>query len=370
MASVGGGVAIQANPNAPTFALSADQSLAATLALSKIAGTPPLPQNVIPVTVTGSGGSSLPAPTPGQTNIYEVYNLGSTPKTDKLPEGGQALIVTGVTPEYLVGHTGQEVLVGNAGADTINAAGGSGTVITGNGNNTILLNDQGVSSTGGMKVQGGTGSDTIKMWGGSVTVTAQSPGTITVDALANANTVIGNAQIYLSQGASVYAHGSDTISFGDFNDTVTSFGTATASSALSGLTLMTGTGAHSVMAGSGNTTLIGGSGTDTFVGGAGTSSMVGGTSTNLFVGGAGFDTMVGNGIGGDNTFTFDTSHGSGGNLDIYSFTTGDDLKLVNYDVSSVLADATVSGGNTILDLGGTIITVHGHVLTSSDITTS
>ena len=308
------------------------------------------------------------APTAGDFNVYNIYNMASG-QTNTLDPGGQAFALLGVNKETVVGHAGQELLIGNAGNDTINAAGGNGTIITGVGANVIDMNSAGLAG-GSQTIYTGSGSDTVNMWGGAATVSAEAGGKVVVDVLAGANSVTGNVNIALSAGASVVTNGNDTISFGSGADTVVEVGTATVTAGVGKVTVSAGSGANSVAAGSGASTLLGGSGADTFSGGAGSSSMVGGSSANVFTGATGHDTMVGNLSASSNLFTFDSTK-AGGTHTIDNFVSGQDqLKLVGYTTATALADANVVGGNTVIHFGdGTTITLVGYNhLTATDIT--
>ena len=309
-------------------------------------------------------------PTPGDYNIYNIFNLVSDGGTDTMNPGGQAFVLLGANAETVIGNGGNVVLVGNAGNDTFDAVGGAGTIVTGIGSTVINLNNTGVAG-GSQTIDAGSGSDTVNMWGGAVTVSVEAGGHLKVNALAGANSVTGNATISLSPGASVVASGNDTISFGSGADTVVEVGTATvAAGAIGNVTVSAGSGANSVAAGAGNSTLIGGSGADTFAGGVGSSSMVGGSSANVFSGATGHDTMVGNLGAASNLFSFASTQ-SGGTHTIDNFVTGQDqLKLVGYTTATALADANVVGGNTVIHFAdSTTITLVGYTtLTGSDIT--
>jgi Ca2+-binding RTX toxin-like protein len=307
------------------------------------------------------------APTAGDFNVYNIYNLSSG-QTNTLNPGGQAFALLGVNKETVIGHTGQEVLIGNAGNDTINAAGGSGTIITGVGANVVDLNNAGMAG-GSVTIDTGSGSDTVNMWGGAATVSAEAGGSLLVNVLAGANTVTGNAKIALSPGANLVASGNDTISFGSGADTVVEVGTATVTAGVGTVTVSAGSGANSVAAGAGASTLLGGSGADTFTGGAGSSSMVGGSASNVFNGATGHDTMVGALAASSNIFSFNSAS-AGGTHTIDNFVTGQDtLKLVGYSTATALADASVVGGNTVIHFAdNTTITLVGYNhLTASDI---
>jgi hypothetical protein len=120
--------------------------------------------------------------------------------------------------------------------------------------------------------------------------------------------------------------------------------------------------------GSGNATLSGGGGVNVFHAGSGSTSMSGGGgSQDTFAGGSGFDTMDAQGAKSA-VFQFNASN-HGGTHTIDNFKSGPDkLQLSGYDTTTVLANAQVIGGNTVLNLSdGTTITLQGFThLTASD----
>lgn len=114
--------------------------------------------------------------------------------------------------------------------------------------------------------------------------------------------------------------------------------------------------------GSGNDTIIGGTGVATLGGGAGADSIVAAEGGSYLIGEAGNDTLVGragndvfiytSGGGSDTIVNFDPTR------DTLAFTTSSDLP--GSSLLTLINNATVSGGNTILTLAdGSTITVTG-----------
>jgi Ni,Fe-hydrogenase III small subunit len=100
--------------------------------------------------------------------------------------------------------------------------------------------------------------------------------------------------------------------------------------------------------------LYGGTGNDTLIAGKGNDFLFGGTATNTFVDGTGNDYMQG--AGNANTYAFDESHSGHDVIANFNLTTdmlriGPNLNSGGLTtVSSLIATATVSNGNTVLHL--------------------
>lgn len=212
-------------------------------------------------------------------------------------------------------------------------------------------------------------SANLNITAGGNNVTAASSGDVTVHVPApGPDTITGNAKVVLTPGGTynLDLSGNDTISFGTGNDTILTAGAATVMASSTGVVVMAGAGAETTNVGSSAATLLGGTGA---------ASLIGGSGGNLFVGG-GADTLVANMKAPSNVFSF--TDGVRGAYTIDNFTSStaghvDQIKLVGYgmnEVANALANETVSGGNTSIQLtDGTHITLVGYTnLTASDFT--
>jgi Ca2+-binding RTX toxin-like protein len=244
--------------------------------------------------------TGFPAPAPSHPSVFApntLYVENFQPVEDGvygLQEKANAMVVTGDTDAHLIGRfAATELLVGNSGNDTIRGHGGTGTIIAGNGSNHIH------SGHGNMYISTGTGNDTIHTGMGSDTVVTHGIATVFAGS--------GN-DVYYDQGQSSH-----------------------------------------VFVGSGNATLFAGDGTDAFRGGSGLTVMNSGTGSDTFTGGSGFTIMNDTGTGAT-TFDFNSSYH--GDALVQGFNSASDsISLEGYTVNQLMADTTVVGGNSFVNLG-------------------
>lgn len=249
------------------------------------------------VVVYTPAGDGAPAPAiqPATSGTLYVENLTPTEGAYySLQLKASALIATGTTDAHLIGDAGSmELLTGNSGDDTIRGHGGHGTIIAGNGENHIH------SGHGNMYISAGTGNDTIHTGSGSDTIVT---------------------------------YGVATVFAGSGNDVYTDKGVAS-----------------QVYVGIGNATLFAGSGFDHFSGGSGITVMNSGTGSDTFTGGSGLTVMNDSGTGAT---TFDFNNAVHGSDLVNGFNSStDSISLEGYTVNQLLADTTVVGGNSFVNLG-------------------
>jgi Ca2+-binding RTX toxin-like protein len=252
--------------------------------------------------------------------------------------------------------------------------------IGGGGNDTIIATSKvNLTTTGepGNIDFTGIGNDSLTLNGGGnlgneVTVDSEKARITLRGGASNLDVTEKSAKITEDPnagGTNITAQGNDTINLGTGNDTITDKGGATLFGGGGSFSFTGGAGGRDqVVVGSGNATLSGGGGVNVFHAGSGSTSMTGGAgSKDTFVGGSGFDTMDAQGAKSA-VFQFSASN-HGGTHTIDHFQSGPDkLQLSGYDTATVLANAQVIGGNTVLSLGdGTTITLQGFThLTASD----
>lgn len=203
------------------------------------------------------------------------------------------------------------------------------TTVAGSVNNLVID-----TSASGVVLQGSSAS--------SLTGVVLSGG-----ASSNTSLVVGNAGSSIIDGSQstknltvVAGAGSDTIVSGSGNDQVSlgEFGIANG--------------------GSGADTIVGGTGSTTIGGGVGSDSIVAGSGGGVFIGEVGNDTLVA-GTGKD-IFIYRSGDG---NDSITGFNPAQDtlgFAISGVDITSIISNATVSGGNTTITLpDGSTITLAG-----------
>lgn len=281
---------------------------------------------------------------------------------------------------------GNDTITGTNGNDTISAGLGDNQITLGSGTNVVL-------SEGQDTIDGTTGTDTVTLLGGSSVVTLGANATV-YDTTSH-NTVSGGNNSFITGGSSstYFSTGALSTVSGGLNDTISASadlwqirGTSNSITASGALTFLNGTGATTVSAGT--STLFGASGldlmlvdgsassTNLFVGGDGSETVsaassngtlhafagtgdetiIGGSASDTLVGGSGSATLTG-GSGAANLFAL-TKGTAGGDYTITDFgsAAGNLMALYQYGLqnnnglASVLANATVSGGNTTIEL--------------------
>jgi Ca2+-binding RTX toxin-like protein len=312
----------------------------------------------LPTAILTSASDTVPA---GYNVIYNI--APSAPFT--VPGGAEGAVLVGTSSANVTTNGGTDLIIGNYGNDTINAMSGSGTIIVSNASSVINL-------AGSYQEDSATANYDINMYGGSVTIGAVGGSAEKVDLYDGDNSVSSGisftANLIGGNDTLSLTAGSHTINLGSGADTITEAGSATIYGVGSTASLMftaTGSGKELVDLGAGSATLIGGAGTNTFVGGIGTASMTGGAGSNIFTAGTGADTMVG--VGSSNLFNFATTTTTGGaSYVVDNFVGSDTIHVTGYTSTQVLANATFSGGNTVISLGGgSTITLVGFQLSAT-----
>ncbi len=297
--------------------------------------------------VTVVGGSTITSSglTPDQlktasTLLSQQVSTGSSYTDTKLGASGGAPIATvplqaTVTMGNLSTNT---VRTSNIDAPTGSSSTAVVSVDANTGGATGVLTNVGVGDKVGGVVVGGTGDN-------NVTAVIFNASSVSKTAIGS-----GNNEFFVldstSGSNSIYAgSGSDTVLGGSSSDTISANGTAIING---------GAGSDTIVGGTGFSTLGGGAGDDWIVAGSGGSLIIGETGNDSLVAGAGKDVFIFRpGDGNDTISGFDPSQ------DTIGFST------TNYgsgtlDLVSLMSNAKVSGGNTILTLpDGSTITVVG-----------
>jgi Ca2+-binding RTX toxin-like protein len=236
------------------------------------------------------------------------------------------------------------VVMGSASFDSVSTA-----TVTASSNTTSIVNVNTASATNSLtnvQVSGSVNSVLVEGVGnGNVAA-------VIFDSSASSKTVVGSSSnefVVLNNTSgsnTIYAgSGSDSVIGGTSSDFISSNGTLAANG---------GAGSDSIVGGAGSSTLGGGSGNDTIVAGSGGSYLIGEVGDDSLVGGAGKDVFIFRPGDGN-----DTISGFNPAADTLGFTS------TNYgnstlDLGSLISNAQVSGGNTILTLpDGSTITVVG-----------
>ncbi len=241
--------------------------------------------------------------------------------------GGGDTITGGAGNDRVEGGLGDDTLDGGAGFDTLDGGDGADTLIggfqwdtlTGGAGNDLLQGDGGDDTLNGDagddRLEGGEGRDTLN--GGD-----------------GADTLLGGAHDDTLNGGA----GNDRLLGGWQNDT------------------LNGDDGNDTLYGEWhNDTLYGGLGNDTLDGGSGNDRLFGGTGNDILTGGADHDTFVfADGFGQDVITDFDA-------LDTAERIKLTDVSTIN-NMSDLLAAATQSGSDVVIDAGG------GNVLTLENVT--
>lgn len=291
-----------------------------------------------------------------------------TPAADTLNGGvTNNLIHAGAGDDTVNGLAGRDVLYGDRGADIVNGNSGNDTLVWNNGDGSDTLS-------------GGSGTDTLVTESGSTGETF----TLNTDTgnLLLARTSNPAFQLSLQQVETVdlwSQGGDDRLTMGDLSGTTvtqvhfhggTGDDRVTASASSTPLvaegesgndTLTGGTGSDQLQGGSGNDPLRGGAGNDWLLGGTGNDSLSGGNGRDVLEGGAGNDQLTG-GAGRD-AFVFNPNEGDD---TVRDFTSGvDSIVLKGFSgttgqpatFADLTGQITTAGGDSVIDLGGTTITV-------------
>jgi hypothetical protein len=312
-------------------------------------------------------------------------NLTGNRDTVRVSTGRQTINVTGrgnqitsvVKHGVVINESGPVSMVFNGiGNDTVTMGDGSNTIndsgpITllgggpsGNGHNRVTLTGRSASidadgnnniTLGKSQGQGNGPTFNATVGGGNDTITA--------------TTKLNLTEIPGAGNLNVTGIGHDTFNLSTGNATVTDPGGATIFGGGGDLKFIGGSGGRDqVVVGSGNASLIGDGGKNVFHAGSGNATMRGGAgSQDTFTGAQGHDTMSAPGAKSA-IFSFNSTLSGGTHL-INHFEAGPDkLQLLGYDTTTVLNNATVVNGSTLLDLGdGTTIKLLGFTgLTASD----
>lgn len=288
---------------------------------------------------TLAGGGTLP--TIGLTSsenefITSVLNTSSS---------GQTIAVQQVAPVASIVQGAAEVLIGNIRTTNVSnsvvaATGGTGDVVQvtvptgGSGSVTNLVIDNSIQNI----VLSGTSENQI-----STVFAGSNTSLVVADAGSNFLILDSNSTV----GATIVSGvGNDSIIGGGGNDQVRLGDAGIANG---------GGGADTLIGGTGFATLGGGGGADSIVAASGGGVMIGEAGNDTLTAGAGNDIIIFQpGDGSDRVVGFDptkdtlafasVNYGAGGTLDL----------------SSLISNATVSGGNTVLTLpDGSTITVVG-----------
>ncbi|PWC78130.1 hypothetical protein TSH64_28155 [Azospirillum sp. TSH64] len=297
-----------------------------------------------------------------QGPIYVATGQGSVTSTNI---DGSAFVVTErVLAVTVTGSAAtNQIIAGNdVTGTTINTTTGTGTVIAGNASTQVgLVGDQN-GNGGSYVVYGGPQNDTVLASSGSNTITGGAGSN--VFGLAG-----GNNAVYAAGNDTVFATGgTNLIGGGTGNSTiVASSGTNT---------IFGGNGTSNIFAQGGQSTVFAGSGVNQVfgidnnalyaVGGSSstnTATIVGGNANDTLFGGTGKSVMFGG--GGENLFAFSTVFGGGQTVigDFNASGANNKILIQGYSgvtSASLLSNATVTGGNTVITLtDNTTITVAG-----------
>jgi Ca2+-binding RTX toxin-like protein len=313
--------------------------------------------------------------TPGASNILVTVPTGySVTAIDQAVTGPVAIfgggsLFAGNQSVYYIGaaSTNPVTIAAGNGNDYFTMPSGSNYLMAlGNGNDTVDLGGSG-------SVVGGTGNNLFSITGGTNAIASYGAND-TIDAAAGNTTLStfgANPDISGGTGNLVYlggAAGAPTITGATGGGMETLFGAAGQN-----ITYEDNSGAvkgSAILAsGTGNETLnAGGSSTGVqLASGSGSVDMVGSSGPDTFYGGSGFATMTGD--GGADVFVFGNTAGHTGGTDIITdFNSSDTFLVSGYGsnaASTAFADATYSGGNSVVKLSdGTTITFDGINTTS------
>ncbi|MBB2202702.1 calcium-binding protein [Gluconacetobacter tumulisoli] len=309
--------------------------------------------------------------------------LGGAGGGSFLATAGDNVFVGGTGNFTIDTGTGDDIVVTGSGNDTVNAGSGDNQIYLGTGSNAV-------ASWGQDTIIGAAGIQSVTIYGGSSSVSLGSNAWVADTAAGSAisvgggSTVSGGTQDMVSftgNTGTIAGATADTISAA--GDLVVSQGIGNSISVTGSLTFLNGTGMTTVTAGqstifgaagldmsvtgSGDTLFVANEGNETLDGSmsgtplhafanSGAATFIGGSGADTLVGGTGSTTMTG-GMG-DNLFAFTKGPSSGGDNVITDFgsSAGNIVALYQYGyqnnngLQSILDSATVSGGNTTIQL--------------------
>lgn len=380
-----------------SFALNGDY--ANLLIGSENAGSGAINPFGAPVTVNGSGITASSLSVLAGNTVSTSFYAGNY--------NGTFVSTTGNNLFDGAGHTGNWTIATGSGNDTIIAASGVNNIRAGEGQNLITLGTgtNFVASEGQDTITGvDNASDTVTLIGGNSSVTLKSNALVVDTALTGSQISVGtNSSVFGGTGSTVAFTGDTGTVTGTVGDTISAagnlqvyHGAAQVISVSGALQFISGTGNTSINAGLGTiwgandlhaTVNTGGralftanqpnttgdqyidasssKGTLEAWTGAGNNTVIGGSGADHFVFGTQFENSNGNsyatvtgGNGAANSFGVLAEH-NGGNITITDFgsAAGNMFFMYNYKpadadqaVKNLLNTATVSGGNTTLQL--------------------
>jgi Ca2+-binding RTX toxin-like protein len=367
------------------------------------------------ITVTGAAGSFSIAGLPAQINVSHAEGA-----LDKLTVDGGAgnetidasaleagvVKVTldgGAGNDTILGSRGNDTLIGGEGNDFIDGQQGTDVALMGAGNDTFRWDP----GDGNDVIEGQAGFDTMEFNGNaaaervviaangervlftrdaaSITMDLNDVERIEFNAFDNADNVLVDnlsgtdvTRVALDLGAGDADEDTVTVRATQGNDVTTVTGDATRVSVAGLAARINIAGAESdndrlvieglagddvidasaVAAGSIALTLDGGDGNDRLLGGAGNDTLLGGAGNDILIGGPGIDTLDGG--AGDDVLIQD-----GTSINVDGFMTGAgsedriDLSGRGLNFDWLMAHASDVGGNTVIDLGDSQITLLG-----------
>lgn len=290
---------------------------------------------------TLSGGQQIATQLTASQNTTVTSAINST-----IPTGGTSLVQVVPTPPStattIAGGTANSVLLGNLRTNVVNTVNLTNTVTVSGGGSVAVVNLASTTKSG----------EITNLVATSTTESVILQGTVN-------NSV---SAVFAGSGTKVGAGdgGSNFLVFSGSTQNATIVSGAGADSILGGL------GNDSVSLGEtgvanggfGNDTIVGGTSLATLGGGAGADSIVAGAGGGQIIGEVGNDTLVAG--AGKDIFIYRTGDG---NDTITGFNATQDtlgMAVVGIDLGSIIRNATVTGGNTILTLSdGSTITVAG-----------
>ncbi|HLO77011.1 MAG TPA: calcium-binding protein [Magnetospirillum sp.] len=301
-----------------------------------------------------------------------------TPQADTLDgTGNNDLIHGGAGDDTISGRGGSDVLYGDRGADTVSGNGGNDTIVWTNGDGSDTIDGGGGTDT--LVVEGSDNSErfTLSEDNGSLEFARSFPGTFQLG-LQRVEVVDLQAQGGDDRFVVGDLSGSDVNSVhfrgGEGSDRLEADNTRTpivAEGEAGDDRLVGGSGADQLHGGDGNDTLRGLGGSDWLDGGKGDDTLSGGSGRDVIDGGQGDDRLTGG--GGRDAFVFERNDGTD---TIRDFTQGSDVIVLRgfsgttgqpLTFDQLAASITEQGGDSVIDVGNTNITVSNTTgLTQSD----
>lgn len=238
--------------------------------------------------------------------------------------------------DVLIGNNGDDVLEGGAGNDTLN--GGTGQdILQGDAGNDRLDGGEAADI-----MTGGTGNDTYIVDNiADLVIENQQSGNDTVQTSLDLYTLTENVEQLVYSGINQFTgtgNSDANVITGGINNDV-----------LNGLS-----GNDRLQGGAGNDQLSGGEGNDTLIGGAGNDSINGGAGDDILNGNTGLDRFIFEaGFGKDSINGFDSNPSGGQDLI--------DLSLLGISSDSFTTNVSITsdGANTLITIGGNVITLTG-----------